>query len=1324
MSNDSFYVRSIAAGMGEAVAQRTILRKQPDGSWETWKQVSERVALGNSLLAPEAERDAEYTTLRNHIAKATVLMSGRHLQHGDAQQPVRPQEVYTNCSTAATAFLSFYLLLNGSGVGRAYDDDMVSLVNWDNSPNVRCVLDTSHPDFDWATHESLRDAEHKYGRGPNVIWHEVADSREGWAKALELWEVLTFEKIHRDKTLVLDFSPVRAKNSPIAGMQNRPASGPVPLMGAFNKAASIKGAGLPPWRQSMYVDHYFAECVLVGGARRAARMATKYWQDPTVLDFVAVKRPIEYLGKSAEEIELQRAESNYSPLGFLWSSNNSVTVDAEFWSLVKDESTGTLANHAKAVFKLVCDSSYADGTGEPGFINVHKLTQNDTGWGDLNRGDYVGSARYQVYDDTQLLLAKLAKKAKRKRYHMITNPCFNAGTLILTDEGPRRIETLVGKTVNVYDGVKWVSVDNFRVTGKNQKILRIDTDIAGSETVTFGHTMILKDGTRIEAQQLRVGDKLKHFMGKEVTVNKVLYIGEAPEVYCCTIPETHSITLASGIVTGQCGEISINILGGFCVIADVVPFHADTIEEAEDAFTTSAKALIRVNLMDSIYSKEVTRTNRIGVGFTGIHEFAWKFFGYGFADLVDEAKSKDFWLTLARFNRAVRAASVSYSKHLGLAVPHTCTTVKPAGTTSKLFGLTEGAHLPSMREFLRYVQFRNDDPLVSQYREMGYPVKELTSYQGTSIVGFPTAPTITTLGMGDKLVTAPEASPEDQFQWLKLLEKYWIHGTDEKGNTVVEEYGNQVSYCLAAGKNNLVNTDKGLIYIEDFVSGVTLPDRNGISQNTIDIVDNGVKNTLSMRLENGAEIIGTAEHKILTLSKVDNSFEWKTLSSICVGDMVVRRLGSNSLNDYFSLAKPPTLRSDGRRGNLKAVNTPDFANEDFGLFLGMLMSDGHVIENGFGLTNEDDLALAKFTELCQKLFGLTPKSKTDIRAGGKLVVLEVNSRLLSRWLVQEIGLPRSHDDNHIPNCILRSPHSVQKMFLRGYTLDGYAVKKDCIAAICSTVSKTMACGLQTLLFSLGYDAVVNYKAGRPFYFSDTNKGMGKDQWAVVLGQEDSKRFVADIQFLEPRKNKTISDYVSKTKKYPHRKNSVWAEPIRTSISKSGEAWRGVMKAKSPRMSVDTIRKYLSEDEQQRFSNLLDPNLRFTIVSSIGEGPVIETYDITVAESHEYVSNGIVVHNTLKYLPKVTNRARFTEMMLEHMFEVRCVSVMPQTDATSFEYQPETPLSKGEYEHIVRGIKDLGSVEEDIGREHIDCASGACPITFVDKHAIQPAQEAA
>jgi len=94
------------------------------------------------------------------------------------------------------------------------------------------------------------------------------------------------------------------------------------------------------------------------------------------------------------------------------------------------------------------------------------------------------------------------------------------------------------------------------------------------------------------------------------------------------------------------------------------------------------------------------------------------------------------------------------------------------------------------------VQFRNDDPLVSEYEAKGYPVKRLKSYEGTTIVGFPTKPRISELGDGEWVVTAAEATPEEQYEFLRLLEKYWIGGVEEDGETPLEESGNQVSYTL------------------------------------------------------------------------------------------------------------------------------------------------------------------------------------------------------------------------------------------------------------------------------------------------------------------------------------------------------------------------------------------------------------------------------------------------------------------------------------------------------------------------------------------------
>ncbi len=629
-----FSKRKLAQGLGQAVAKRTYLRTDEDGRLEKWTEVAKRVARGNTALIPEAEkqhRQQEYQLLEKHLANASLLLSGRHLQHGDDDQPIRNMEVFTNCSTASASYLLFYLLLNGSGVGRSYDDDLM-VINWDNMPSLRVVLSKDHDDFEWGEDESLKEAQKKY---KNAHWYQIPDTREGWAKAVEKLEIMAYQKHYRDDLLVLDFSKVRPRGSKIKGMQNRPASGPKPIMKAFQKVATIKNAGMEPWMQAMFVDHYLSECVLVGGARRAARIAVKTWTDPDILDFINIKKG-----------------------GYLWSANNSVAVDEKFWN---QDST-----HAKKVLAAILKAQYYDRTGEPGFVNQHKLVQNEDGYEGYTDGEFSNSEKYKPLADTKQMLSEIAKRANAKYYSQIPNPC---------------------------------------------------------------------------------------------------------------------------------GEISLNLLGGYCVIADVVPYYAPTLDDAEEAFRAAVRALMRVNTMDCLYTREVKRTNRIGVGMTGIHEFAWNQFGYGFKDLIDEEKSQNFWLTLSRFKRAVVEEAEEYAQKMGANVPHTNTTIKPSGTVSKLFALSEGAHLPAMREYIRWVQFKEDDAVVDEYRQHKYPFKELKSYPGTVAIGFPTQPEICRLEMNGKLVTASEATPEEQYQWLQLLEKYWIVGVD-KDDQPLPDTGNQVSYTL------------------------------------------------------------------------------------------------------------------------------------------------------------------------------------------------------------------------------------------------------------------------------------------------------------------------------------------------------------------------------------------------------------------------------------------------------------------------------------------------------------------------------------------------
>ena len=706
--------RKLDEGMGVAVARRTVFRPEDQ---EDFGRVADRVAAGNMSLLGKRDRNTilEQARLRNAIATGALITSGRHLQHGDATQASRSIEAFTNCASSQTSFASFYLLLNGAGVGRAYDDELQCL-DWGNAPKLKIYLSPKHKDYPHKASEKHRIAV-DLGWVPEAIdtfiggedegiadrWNKsvlssldnlpkdavvfkVPDSREGWAKSIEILEAMAFAK-SSGKTLVLDCSDVRPYGAPIAGMQGRPASGPISLIrGLINIRDTViepsrnrNKETMPTWEQAMRVDHALSVEVQCGGARRAARMATKSWRDPGVLRFTKLK-----------------TEAG------LWTANHSVMVDAEFWDRVgvdtKTERVPTkiyaandpMTNHAKNLFAEITRCAYVNG--EPGIINGDMLEDHKTGkaWDKpvYEDGRDFRGVKYQA-DHSKGLLAEIARKAQTSRFPMTTNPC---------------------------------------------------------------------------------------------------------------------------------GEIALHVTGGYCVIADFAPVlacpvpiddivHGDpfALEDVcaewdarvEASVRLGVRFLIRANSMDALYGTEVARTNRIGIGPTGLHEYAWVRFGLTFRDMLNPDKSGEFWRHMDHLSTAAKNEADIYSDELGMNRPMTVTTVKPAGTTSKLFGITEGVHLPARAQYLRWVQFRGQrdefgeweagsDVLLAEHQANGYPIRKLKTFQGMSAVGFPTRPMIARLGMGDDLVTASQATPTEQYEWLKLVERNWIG----------KDHGNQISYTL------------------------------------------------------------------------------------------------------------------------------------------------------------------------------------------------------------------------------------------------------------------------------------------------------------------------------------------------------------------------------------------------------------------------------------------------------------------------------------------------------------------------------------------------
>lgn len=151
-----------------------------------------------------------------------------------------------------------------------------------------------------------------------------------------------------------------------------------------------------------------------------------------------------------------------------------------------------------------------------------------------------------------------------------TNPCVTGDTLILTKKGYKPIEELAGKEVEVWNGYEWSKVTP-KVTGHNQKTLKIKFSNGATVQCTPYHKWVLRDIGKVEAKDLKVGDVLdwyKHPVfnnDRDFIVTAYAYpkvnivsINEAEvvdTVYCMNEPKNHTF-IANGVLTGNCGEFA------------------------------------------------------------------------------------------------------------------------------------------------------------------------------------------------------------------------------------------------------------------------------------------------------------------------------------------------------------------------------------------------------------------------------------------------------------------------------------------------------------------------------------------------------------------------------------------------------------------------------------------------------------------------------------------------------------------------------------------------------------------------------------------------
>jgi len=275
---------------------------------------------------------------------------------------------------------------------------------------------------------------------------------------------------------------------------------------------------------------------------------------------------------------------------------------------------------------------------------------------------------------------------------------------------------------------------------------------------------------------------------KAFVVTAIDYSHVAEKVYCCETDEFKSMSLASGVVIGRCGEISLES-GECCNLADIILPNCTSVE-----LFTAVKIAVnytkRVTLAPytwQITKDVVARNRRLGIGVTGV-------VGSMTPILL---KNLDVAFSLAQF------ADYEISKRLAIPPSVKLTTVKPSGTLSLLAGCSPGVHYPVFEYYIRRVQFSNIDPLVPYLQKLGFESYVPERLPNAVIVKFP-------------MTANPDNNPdfkserdvnfEDKLNVQMLLQKYWADNSVSCTLTFREDEHEDVKRLLKENFYNLKST--------------------------------------------------------------------------------------------------------------------------------------------------------------------------------------------------------------------------------------------------------------------------------------------------------------------------------------------------------------------------------------------------------------------------------------------------------------------------------------------------------------------------------------
>lgn len=386
--------------------------------------------------------------------------------------------------------------------------------------------------------------------------------------------------------------------------------------------------------------------------------------------------------------------------------------------------------------------------------------------------------------------------------------------------------------------------------------------------------------------------------------------------------------------------------------------------------------------------------------------------------------------------------------------------------------------------------------------------------------------------------------------------------------------------------------------------GIELINRYGQVEKPSHLTINGTKHVNKVTTEKGWEETITDNHPLLTVAP-DGTHQWKEAKDLEVGDWVVARRGDN------------------------VFGSNQLCTEEDAYALGALEADGYFGRpNQVTFTNNKTELLDSVATLFTK-FGLPTRLAPNSTSKDSKILRGITH---AQDFYTKYGITQGvAKDKAVPQCILEAPKEVQLAFLSGYLECEMSIEVPKCAIEVTSASRELLEQIQLMLLNMGYVANLSDKKVKGY----------EDNWygRITLGAIDSAKLLNELTFItEQRQTQREAFYeaLASRKRNPKGQTTPFGkELVRAYKDTYPNPPKGMKKAFDfPKtISIDRLRELVAKypDGLPKYKlaldNLLDEQFVYSQVVSIEDAGYEPTFDLHMPETHSFIANGMINHNT-------------------------------------------------------------------------------------------------